>query len=103
MPAVGRVGDECGHIPPPTPDWSPHKIEEGSSNVFVNGKACGRKGDDVTIHKKGKTTHFPDDKFPTIAEGSGSVFVNGKAIARKGDKLDCGSEIKAGSGNVFAG
>lgn len=102
MPAVGRVGDQCNHIPPPTPDWSKHTIAEGSSNVFVNGKACGRKGDDVDIHKKGNTTHFPDNKKPTIAEGSSTVFVNGKAIARKGDKLDCGSEVNAGSGNVNA-
>jgi uncharacterized Zn-binding protein involved in type VI secretion len=82
MPAAARQGD---------PDTGGQSIDNGSGNVFVNGKPLAYKGctdsDPVVRH--------------TIIQGSGNVFVNGKPVVRVGDKDDANDKIKAGSPNVF--
>ena len=58
MPAVTRIGDaDVAHC-------SGMTRAEGSSNVFVNGKGCGRIGDAIT----GCTS---------VASGSSNVFAGG--------------------------
>jgi uncharacterized Zn-binding protein involved in type VI secretion len=72
---------------------------EGSSNVFVNGIAWSRQGDNNTSHL------LPGSPCPShaapISSGSSTVFVNGKQAGRVGDPT-CTS-VAAGSSNVFAG
>lgn len=91
---VVRLGDiSCGHdCFPPRPN------DEGSPNVFVNGKPVHRVGDHWATHCCGPTCHDG-----TASSGSGSVFVNGKAICRVGDTISCGDTMCEGSPNVFAG
>jgi uncharacterized Zn-binding protein involved in type VI secretion len=72
-------------------------ISEGSSNVFVNGAAAVRIGDDVTPHGVGPHAS------PKMAEGSSTVFVNGKGCGRIGDAISGCTSVAEGSFNVFAG
>jgi len=71
----------------------------GSPDVFVNGIAWSREGDNNTGHL------LPGAPCPAhaapIASGSSTVFVNGKQAGRIGDPT-CTS-VAAGSPNVFAG
>lgn len=58
MPAIVRIGDKsAGHCFEPRPNL------EGSPNVFVNGKAVARMGDQQSCGD-------------ICAEGSPNVFVN---------------------------
>lgn len=92
MPAVCRDGDICtGHG-----SFPPRKSSGGSPNVFVNGLACRRQGDEFLPH--GSPPHGGSE-----SSGSGTVFVNGKPINRIGDPVSCGGSNATGSGNVFAG
>jgi uncharacterized Zn-binding protein involved in type VI secretion len=72
---------------------------EGSPNVFVNGIAWSRQGDNNTGHL------LPGDPCPShaapISSGSSTVYVNGVQAGRIGDPT-CTS-VAAGSSNVFAG
>lgn len=91
MPAVVRIGDKsAGHCFEPRPNL------EGSSNVFINGKAVHRIGDRWAPHTCGNSTHDA-----VQAQGSPNVFINGKAVARLGDKQTCGDICAEGSPNVF--
>ena len=94
MPAVVRLGDSCsGH------GCYPSRVnDEGSPNVFVNGKPAHRVGDHWTTHCCGIPCHDG-----VASSGSSTVFVNGKAICRVGDSVSCGSTMAEGSPNVFAG
>jgi len=91
MPAAARLGDtSAGHC------FNPRPNAKGSSDVFINGIAAHRLGDNWPVHVCGKSKHAS-----TTAQGSPNVFVNGKALARMGDKLSCGDTIAKGSANVF--
>lgn len=95
MPAVTRIGDaDVTHC-------SGMTRAEGSGNVFVNGIALSRQGDNNTTHL------LPSPPCPAhaapIASGSSSVFVNGKGAGRVGDALSGCTSVAEGSSNVFAG
>lgn len=91
--SIARVGDVCtGHG-----CWPSRPCDQGSSDVFVNGRGAHRVGDHWVKHKCG-TEH---DSY--LAEGSSTVFVNGIAVGRAGDRIACGSFIKVGSPDVFCG
>jgi uncharacterized Zn-binding protein involved in type VI secretion len=91
MPAIVRIGDQsAGHCFEPRPNL------EGSPNVFVNGKAVHRVGDQWAPHTCGNSTHGA-----VQSQGSPNVFVNGKAVARIGDQQTCGDICAEGSPNVF--
>ena len=95
MPAVTRIGDaDVAHC-------SGMTRAEGSSNVFVNGIAVSREGDDNTSHLL-PGVPCPSHSAP-IATGSSSVFVNGKGCGRVGDSISGCTSVAAGSPNVFAG
>lgn len=96
MPAVTRKGDNCtGHG-----CWPPRPSTGASPNVFVNGIAVHRQGDAWAAHT---CPTIPETHASVLAAGSGTVFVNSKPIARIGDPVACGSNVAAGSPNVFAG
>lgn len=95
MPAVTRVGDaDVTHC-------SGMTRAEGSPNVFANGIAVSRQGDNNTTHL------LPPPPCPAhvaaIATGSTTVFVNGKGIGRIGDAISGCTSVAQGSPNVNAG
>ena len=95
MAAVTRIGDaDVTHC-------SGMTRAEGSSNVFVNGIAVSRKGDNNTGHL------LPGDPCPShaapITTGSTTVFINEKGCGRIGDAVSGCTSVAAGSSNVFAG
>jgi len=95
MPAITRLGDaDTGHDACPST-----ALVSASSNVYINGKGCGRVGDSYAPH--GCVIHPTHTAH--IASGSESVFINGIPVARIGDSVDCGGSVAAGSGNVYAG
>ena len=95
MPAVVLLGQTCsGHDCAP-----PRANDQGSPNVFVNGKPVHREGDHWGYHAC--PLAIPHDGV--LQKGSSTVFVNGKGIARIGDPISCGSVCAEGSPNVFAG
>jgi len=98
---AARKNDTANHVP--VNGWSVHKINEGSSNVNINGKPAARSGDKLTDHFKGDTVHFSGPTTPKISGGSSTVFINGKAAARKEDSINCSSKINVGSGDVTIG
>ena len=73
----------------------------GSPNVFVNGIAWSRQGDNNTGHL------LPGSPCPShaapIASGSSTVKVNTKGAGRIGDGISGCTSVAAGSSNVFAG
>ena len=95
MPAATRIGDaDVAHC-------SGMTRAEGSSNVFVNGIAWSRQGDNNTSHLLPPAA-CPSHAAP-IATGSTTVFVNGKGAGRIGDSISGCTSVAAGSSNVFAG
>ena len=95
MPAATRIGDaDVSHC-------SGMTRAEGSPNVFVNGIAWSRQGDNNTPHL------LPGTPSPThaapIASGSSTVKVNTKGAGRIGDGISGCTSVAAGSPNVFAG
>ena len=93
MPAATRIGDaDVAHC-------SGMTRAEGSANVFVNGIAWSRQGDNNTGHLL-PGTPCPSHAAP-ISSGSSTVYVNGVQAGRIGDPT-CTS-VAAGSSNVFAG
>ena len=95
MPAVTRLSDNStGH------DACPGvPLVSGSGNVFVNGRNCGRVGDNYASHSC--PDHPPHSGF--ISSGSSTVFINSIPCGRIGDAVSCGGSVAQGSGNVFAG
>ena len=95
MPAVTRVGDaDVAHC-------SGMTRAEGSPNVFVNGIALSREGDNNTGHLL-PGAPCPSHAAP-ITIGSTTVKVNGKGAGRIGDAISGCTSVAAGSPNVFAG
>ena len=95
MPAVTRIGDaDVAHC-------SGMTRAEGSPNVFVNGIALSREGDNNTGHLL-PGAPCPGHSAP-IASGSGTVKVNTKGAGRIGDAISGCTSVAAGSPNVFAG
>ena len=95
MPAVTRIGDaDVAHC-------SGMTRAEGSPNVFANGIAVSRQGDNNTTHV------LPPPPCPAhaapIASGSSTVKVNTKGCGRIGDGITGCTSVAAGSSNVFAG
>ena len=95
MPAVTRIGDaDVAHC-------SGMTRAEGSSNVFVNGIAVSRQGDNNTTHLL-PSPPCPAHAVP-ITSGSATVKVNTKGCGRIGDAITSCTSVAAGSSNVFAG
>ena len=93
MSQAVRLGDSCmGHG-----DFPARANDEGSLNVFINGKGAHRKGDHWAAH----CNNVPVCHDSVAASGSPNVFVNGKALCRVGDSVACGSSMAEGSPNVF--
>ena len=95
MPAATRIGDaDITHCSTPI-------RAEGSSDVFVNGIAWSRQGDNNNTHL------LPGSPCPSHAApieiGSTTVFVNGKGAGRIGDAISGCTSVAEGSSNVFAG
>ena len=95
MPAATRIGDaDVAHC-------SGMTRAAGSPNVFVNGIAWSRQGDNNTGHL------LPGDPCPShaapIASGSSTVKVNTQGAGRIGDGISGCTSVAAGSSNVFAG
>ena len=63
---ISRQGDNnTTHLLPPAPCPShAAPIATGSSTVFINGKGCGRIGDDISV-------------CTSVATGSSNVFAGG--------------------------
>ena len=97
MPAVTRLGDKCtGHGCHP-----PRANRSASTDVFTNSKGVHRKGDGWHVHVCPPDIYAPHGSV--LASGSATVFANGKAVGRINDPVACGSMVRQGSGNVFAG
>ena len=88
-------------------------INEGSSNVFIGGKAVAFNGAKTTENDRYSLpsgwTYVSGNHSSTsgsVTKGSSTVFVNGKAIARKGDEVtthaNSKTTISEGSTTVFA-
>jgi len=95
VPAATRIGDaDITHCSTPI-------RAEGSSDVFVNGIAWSRQGDNNNTHL------LPGSPCPSHAApieiGSTTVFVNGKGAGRIGDAISGCTSVAEGSSNVFAG
>jgi len=96
MPAATRIADaDVSHC-------SGMVRAQGSPNVFVNGRAWSRQGDNNTPHLKPAGPECDIHAAP-IAVGSTKVFVNGKGAGRIGDAVASCTAVAAGSPNVFAG
>ena len=95
MPAVTRIGDnDVSHCSTP-------QRAVGSDNVFVNGIAVSRQGDNNTSHLL-PGIPCPSHSAP-IEVGSTTVFINGKGCGRVGDAIAGCTSVAQGSPNVFAG
>jgi uncharacterized Zn-binding protein involved in type VI secretion len=95
MPAVTRIGDaDVAHC-------SGMVRAAGSGNVFANGIAISRQGDNNTGHLL-PGSPCPSHSAP-IASGSSTVKVNGLGCGRVGDGISGCTSVAAGSSNVFAG
>ena len=95
MPAATRIGDaDVAHC-------SGMTRAQGSSDVFVNGIAWSREGDNNTSHLLPPIV-CPAHAAP-IASGSSTVKVNTKGAGRIGDGITGCTSVAAGSSNVFAG
>ena len=96
MPAAARKGDRG------IPHCSGYTIAVGSGDVYINGMAAARQGDNATAHQLPGGQSFPTHA-PPISRGSSTVFVNGKPLARIGDPLAGCTAVAQGSSDVFAG
>ena len=74
---------------------------EGSSDVFVNGKGVVRLGDLQQVHAILVGMSCVPHVL-ALSSSSSTVFVNGKGAGRKGDVYG-GEIITSGSDNVFFG
>ena len=90
MPQATRLGDnDTGHDACP-----PTALISASSNVLINGKGAGRKGDSYAPH--GCDVH--PSHSGNISGGSSTVLINGI-----GDAVSCGGTVAVGSPNVIIG
>ena len=89
MPAVTRIGDaDVTHC-------SGMTRAQGSPNVFCNGIAVSRQGDNNTGHL------LPG--VPCPSHSASTVKVNNQGCGRVGDGISGCTSVAAGSSNVFAG
>ncbi len=90
-----RMDDYCtGHDGcPPVP------LVTASSDVFINGRGAGRKGDRYATH--GCIVHAGHQDY--IESGSSTVFINGIPAARVNDPVILNGSVRDGSGDVFIG
>jgi len=96
MPAATRIGDaDVAHC-------SGMTRAQGSPNVYVNGIAWSRQGDNNTSHLLPGGDTCPSHSA-AITTGSTTVFINGKGAGRVGDGISGCTSVAAGSSNVFAG
>ena len=73
MPGIVRNGDTShGHASPTPNPFHVGTYTNGSSNVFINGKACIRIGDALSCTDKAET-------------GSSDIKVNGIGVHRRKD------------------
>jgi uncharacterized Zn-binding protein involved in type VI secretion len=97
MPAATRIGDaDVTHC-------SGMTRAAGSPNVFVNGIAWSRQGDNNTTHLLPPNIPPCPAHAAPIASGSSTVKVNNKGAGRVGDGISGCTSVAAGSSNVFAG
>ena len=97
MPAATRIGDaDVAHC-------SGMTRAEGSPDVFVNGIAWIRQGDNNTNHLLPPNIPPCPSHAAGIASGSSTVKVNTKGAGRIGDGISGCTSVAAGSSNVFAG
>lgn len=90
---AARLADICtGH-----PRGSPRPNNQGSPDVFINGRPAHRQSDSWPIHRR-----LPIHKS-FLAAGSPSVYTNGLQQGRIADPVACGSRVKTGSSDVFVG
>lgn len=75
--------------------------DQGSSNVFINGKGAVRAGDLCLTHLIPAGLICVSHTVP-LTTYSSTVFINGKGVGRLGDEYE-GHTISSGSSNVFAG
>lgn len=95
MPAAARLADVCtGHA-----DFPPRPNDQGSPNVYVNGRPLHRNGDHWLQH----CNPVPVCHDSALGGGSATVYANGKRAGRIGDAVACGSTVATGSGDVFIG
>ena len=92
MPGVATVGSTG------VPHSGVPKVDSGSPDVIVNGKACARVDDSIVAHRYGKKTHTSK-----IGTGNSTVLVNGRPIAIVGSVLipSC-TTLNSGSADVIA-
>jgi uncharacterized Zn-binding protein involved in type VI secretion len=100
MPAVAR-NDGTDTIATNHGCDSTTVTDEGSSDVFVNGKGVVRAGDLCEVHLIPAGIVCVPHTVP-LSTYSSTVFVNGKGVGRLGDFYN-GHEITSGSSDVFAG
>ena len=90
---AARISDICtGH-----PRGSPRPNNQGSPDVFINGRRAHRQSDSWPVHRRRR------NHKSFLAAGSPSVYTNGLQQGRIGDPVACGSRVKTGSTNVFIG
>jgi len=95
VPAATRIGDaDVAHC-------SGMTRAAGSPDVFVNGIAWSREGDNNTSHLLPPAI-CPSHAAP-IASGSSTVKINTLGAGRIGDGISGCTSVAAGSPNVFAG
>lgn len=95
MPGAARINDRCtGHG-----CWPPRVTDQGSPDMFVNGRAQHRQGDHWVTHACPKRGAHDSH----LRSGSPINFVNGKQRGRIGDPVDCGSIVMTGSSDTFVG
>lgn len=80
--------------------FPPRQCDEGSPDVFVNGRQLHREGDSWLTHCCPITLEC---HASVLDKGSPTVFANGKEAGRVGDPVACGSDVATGSPNVFIG
>lgn len=95
MSAAARQGDKnLIHC-------SPHRIKEGSPNVFINNRPAARVGDRTTRHLKPGIICPPHTA--KINSGAATIFINGQYAARVGSTIARCTKVVEGSPNVIHG
>lgn len=80
---------------------SPWVIDNGSGDVFINGRSAARVGDSTSLHLKPAKICFPHK--PQITQGAATVFINGRPAARRGSAVAGCTKVTGGSPDVDIG
>jgi uncharacterized Zn-binding protein involved in type VI secretion len=89
---LGLAGEYIGESMPGPPTGA---ILEGSSTIFINGRAASRATLSTALCREG-----PPQKEAT---GAATVYFDGMPAGRKDEKLTCSAKIIEGSADVFIG